>query len=79
MQLFIQKPFILALAIAATHPAMVEGRSLGPEKYANPVFNTLDCADPSVERGPDGRFHCFVTGGWGRVSDDMVNWRDSYG
>lgn len=79
MQLFIQKPFILALAIAAAHPAMVEGRSLGPEKYANPVFNTLDCADPSVERGPDGRFHCFVTGGWGRVSDDMVNWRDSYG
>lgn len=73
------KNLFLVLGISVVSSLSVGAKSLGPEKYANPVYNTYDCADPSVERGPDGRFYCFVTGGWGRESDNMVTWHDSYG
>ncbi|MGM9827537.1 MAG: family 43 glycosylhydrolase [Muribaculaceae bacterium] len=67
----------VAMAMAAAIPA--SARSLGPDTYTNPVFKTFDTADPSVMRDENGRFQCFCTGGWGRESDDMVNWRDAYG
>lgn len=73
-----KKTFILAFAIVATYGASGEARSLGPETYSNPVWNQSACADPSVERGQDGRFYCFVTGGYGRESDDMVTWWDTH-
>lgn len=72
------KALLLACLCAGLVPVAANARSLGPDTYSNPVYNIHDCADPSVERGPDGRFYAFVTGGWGRESEDMVNWRDSY-
>lgn len=60
-------------------PSNAAARSLGPGTYANPVCNQWDCADPTVERGPDGRFYLVSSGGWGKQSVDMVNWTDGYG
>lgn len=72
------KLLLVALCLTLISEGAV-AKGLGPQTYINPVYNVYDCADPSVERGPDGRFYATVTGGWGRESDDMVNWRDSYG
>lgn len=65
--------------ISSIAAALVALGASAADQYTNPVFYS-DWGSPTITafRGDDGAFYGFIYQGWGRFSNDLVNWADAY-